>query len=384
MIEALNREFPDLKLLIDRPYRELTTLGVGGTLPVLAEPATGEELKKLLAFLSRRRIPFFILGGGSNLVGMDGPYDGVAIRLGKDNFGRIERDGELIRAGAMAKLPALANFAAENGLHGFADLACIPGSVGGALRMNASCRGTAIGTLVETLYGVRFDGTDWKADAKSLTWGYREGGAPADAVITGATFKLAPGDAATEKAAIEEERAKRRASEPAGRSAGCVFRNVSPDKPAGMLIDRCGLRGRKVGGVEVSEKHANYIVNTSGGASEADFLRLARLVRRSVRERFGCEMRPEVRFISEASHRALVEDRDPGTPPADRPSPLLVGICRWLGRLMTVLAALALVLTGRSWWTAEPAFAVVAFAGALLLLVSEPFHALLKRMDRNE
>ena len=83
MIEKLNREFPELKLLLDRPYRELTTLGVGGTLPLLAEPASEDELKKLLAFLSRRSIPFFILGGGSNLVGMDAPYPGVAIRLDK-------------------------------------------------------------------------------------------------------------------------------------------------------------------------------------------------------------------------------------------------------------------------------------------------------------
>lgn len=384
MIEKLNREFPELKLLLDRPYRELTTLGVGGTLPLLAEPASEDELKKLLAFLSRRRIPFFILGGGSNLVGMDAPYPGVAIRLDKAAFGKIERDGELIRAGAAAKLPALAAFAAENGLHGFAPLACIPGSVGGALRMNASCRGTAIGELVKTLHGVRFDGSSWQADAQSLKWRYREGGVPADVVITGATFELGSGDPAAEKAAVEEERAKRRASEPAGRSAGCVFRNVSPDKPAGMLIDRCGLRGSKVGGVEVSEKHANYILNTSGEASEADFLRLARFVRRSVRERFGCELRPEVRFISQTSHRALVEDRDPETAAPSRPSPLLVGVCRWLGRALTALAALALALTGRNLWAAEPTFAAVAFAGALLLILSEPFCTLLKRMDRHE
>ena len=114
MIEKLNREFPELKLELDRPYRELTTLGVGGTLPILAEPATEDELKKLLAFLTRERIPFFILGGGSNLVGMDEPYPGVAVRLDSGAFGRIERDGEVVRAGAMAKRPALASFAAEN------------------------------------------------------------------------------------------------------------------------------------------------------------------------------------------------------------------------------------------------------------------------------
>ena len=383
MIEKLRQAFPGLKLEFDRPYRELTTLGVGGTLPVLAEPASEDELKKLLAFLTRERIPFFVLGGGSNLVGMDEPYPGVAVRLDKAAFGKIERDGEVIHAGAAAKLPALANFAADEGRHGFAPLACIPGTVGGALRMNASCRGTAIGELVGTLYGVRFDGTPWQADAKSLKWSYREGGAPADVVITGATFELAPGDPAAEKAAIEEERAKRRASEPAGRSAGCVFRNVSPEAPAGMLIDRCGLRGSKVGGVEVSEKHANYILNTSGNASEADFLRLARFVRQSVAEQYHHNLRPEVRFISEESYRKLVGESG-NADPSSRPSPLLLAICRWLGRILAVLAALSLVLTGLELRQSVPAAAAVAFAGAFLLLASEAFHTLLKRIEDHE
>ena len=225
---------------------------------------------------------------------------------------------------------------------------------------------------------MRFDGTPWQAEAKELKWSYREGGAPADVVITGATFKLAPGDPAGEKAAIEEERAKRRASEPAGRSAGCVFRNVSPEQPAGMLIDRCGLRGSRVGGVEVSEKHANYILNTSGNASEADFLRLARFVRRSVDEQYHHKLRPEVRFISEASYRKLVGEREK----AAAPSPLLIKLCRWLGRLLAVLAALALVLTGVGLWGNVPGAAAVAFAGAFLLLVSEFFFTLLKRMEK--
>ncbi len=383
MIEKLRKKFPDLKLKLDRPYRELTTLGVGGTLPVLAEPASDEELKHLLAFLSQKHIPFFILGGGSNLVGMDDPYPGVAVRLDKEAFGRIGRDGELIRAGAMVKLPTLAAFAANDGLHGFAPLSCIPGSVGGALRMNASCRGCSIGELVETLYGVRFDGTDWQAAAKTLKWRYRDGGAPADVVITAATFKLTPGDAAAEKAAIEEEHVKRRAGEPAGRSAGCVFRNVSIEQPAGMLIGRCGLRGSRVGGVEVSEKHANYIVNTSGEATEADFLRLARFVRQSVDEKFHRKLRPEVRFISDASYRTLVGESDDAAP-RSRPSPLLVTICRWLGRALAVLAALSLILTGFCLLESIPAAAAVTFAGALLLLASEAFHTLLKRMDDHE
>ena len=122
------------------------------------------------------------------------------------------------------------------------------------------------------------------------------------------TAKLAPGDVEAEVAALAAERAKRRETEPAGRSAGCVFRNASPDAPAGMLVDRCGLRGARIGGVEISEKHANYIVNASGNASEADFLAAAKLARRSVKERFGVELKPEVRFISAESEAELLAD----------------------------------------------------------------------------
>jgi len=382
MIELLRQEFPELKLSSDVPYRELTTLGVGGVLPVLAEPDSAETLGDLLRFLRGRKIPFFILGGGSNLVGMDAPYPGVGVRLERAAFGTIRRDGEKFVCGARAMLPGVATAAAKAGLSGMAHLAGIPGSVGGAVRMNASCRGTAIGELVDEVSGVTFDGGLWQARGADLEWKYRSGGVPAEVVITEVVLKLAAGDPDAELAALEEERGKRRATEPAGRSAGCVFRNASPDRPAGMLIDRCGLRGARIGGVEISEKHANYLVNASGSATEADFLAVARLARRSVKERFGVELKPEVRFISGDSEAALLADAPVAGKGSGTANGALVSVCRMLYRLTVVLAAAALFAVALGIRGTSPAAAAILCGGAVLLLVSETIHSTLKRLEK--
>lgn len=377
--ELLRRELPELKLVADKPYRELTTLGVGGTLPLLAEPASETELAALLKLLRRRRIPFFILGGGSNLVGADAPYPGVGVRLDRKAFGGIERNGELLRVGARAMLPELASFAARNALSGLAPLSCIPGSVGGAVRMNASCRGTAIGELVSEVEGIDFKGRPWHAEGRKLKWRYREGGVPEDVVIISVTLKLVPGDAEKELAALEAERAKRRESEPTGRSAGCVFRNVSPSEPAGMLIDRSGLRGARIGGAQVSEKHANYIVNVSGNASESDFLQLARLVRRTVRERFGKELRPEVRFIGPFSKRQLVEDFAPPATAGEKLKRVLLVVCRGIYFEAALLVSAALIYTGITIRHAAPGLGVALSVLALLLIAGAILNIVGKR-----
>jgi UDP-N-acetylenolpyruvoylglucosamine reductase len=382
MKELLEREFPGLKLTTDRPYRELTTLGVGGKLPLLAEPEDAETLGKLLVFLRKKNIPFFILGGGSNLVGMDAPYDGVAVRLDRKAFGEIKRDGDRLVCGARASLPEAAAVAAKAGLSGLAHLAGIPGSIGGAVRMNASCRGTATGELVELVSGVTYDGRPWHARGAELKWEYRRGGVPEDTVVTEVILKLGRGTVEAELAALEEERAKRRETEPAERSAGCAFRNVSPEQPAGMLIDRCGLRGARIGGAEISAKHANYIVNATGSATEAEFLALARLARRTVRERFGHELKPEVRFISRDSERSLLTDTPPAAHEPATVSGALLALCRWLYRLTLLLAAAVLVTIGCAIRPTSPQAGWMLWTGAALLILSEAVYSTLKRLEK--
>lgn len=380
--ELLRKEFPELKISSDVPYRELTTLGVGGVLPVLAEPEDEETLGRLLRFLRKKTIPFFILGGGSNLVGMDAPYPGVGVRLERAAFGTVRQDGEKFVCGARAMLPMVAAAAAKAALHGLSPLAGIPGSIGGAVRMNASCRGTAIGELVDEVSGVTFDGDLWHARGAELRWEYRSGGVPAEVVITQVVLKLAPGDADAELAALAAERNKRRMTEPQGRSAGCVFRNASPEAPAGLLIDRCGLRGARIGGVEISEKHANYLVNASGTATEADFLAVARLARRTVRERFGVELKPEVRFISGSTEAALLADAPPAETRSGSANGILLSVCRWLYRLTVVLAASALGAVAAAIRKTSPSAAGMLCAGAVLLVISEVVYYGLKRLEK--
>lgn len=293
-VEKLRRKFPGMPVFANRSYRELTSFGIGSApVPVLAEPDNVTALAKLVKYLNRTSVKTFILGAGTNIVGSDTPYDGVMIRLAGESFTKIEQDGNLIKCGAFAKLPLVAQFAAKAGLRGFAPLSGIPGSIGGALRMNAGASGTEISSLVKEISGVRSDGSLWHAAGSEIEWFYRATTIPKDVIITEAVFQLESGDRAQEEAAIAAELENRKKREPAGRSAGCAFRNVSAFEPAGKLIDQCGLRGFKLGDLLVSDKHANYLINT-GSATEKDYIRLVRILRRAVSEKHGFYLLNEI------------------------------------------------------------------------------------------
>ena len=297
-VEELQRALPELQLRFDVPYRDITTLGVGGTLPVLAEIADDLELSRFLKYTSRNSIPVAVIGGGTNLVGMDDAFPGIGVRLSRNGFTQISTGrSRHLTAGAFVRLPELATRAAEAGFGGLAALAGIPGTLGGALRMNAGAAGHCIGEFVTQIAGVRMDGSPWTADGSEIHWEYRGSSIPDDVIITGAILELTPVEPAAEIAAIRAEIEARRKREPAGRSAGCTFRNVSESEPAGALIDRCGLKGCRVGAIAVSQEHANYLVN-SGAGTEADYLLLLSQLRRSVFEQTGYLLRPEVHFLN--------------------------------------------------------------------------------------
>ena len=308
-VQQLQKIFPELKLFSGRRYSELTSFGIGSApVPVLAEPADEEQLTALLKYLNKHKCPLFILGAGTNIAGSDREYDGVIIRLNSDSFSAISIENDIIRAGAYAKLPILCAAAAKAALSGMAPISGIPGSVGGAIRMNAGANGTDIADLLSSVRGIRLNGTPWHADAGDIEWFYRGNSIPPDVVITGAEFKLTPGKSVDdEETAIASEHEKRRSREPSGRSAGCAFRNISPFEPAGMLIDRCGLRGLRIGDLEVSSKHANYLIN-NGSATEADYIRLVRILRRAVSEKYGFYLTNEIVPVMSSTNAAIEED----------------------------------------------------------------------------
>lgn len=308
IVDLLHREIPELKISENISFRELTSLGVGsGMLKVLVEPECEEELSALLRILVNKGIRYFLFGAGTNLVGTDDPGDLVGIRLQSKHFSRVAVDGTTVRCGAYAKLPLLATLCGKSGLGGFAPLSGIPGSVGGALRMNAGANGVEISSLVKEVYGIHANGKKYHAAAENIQWFYRGNSIPGDVIITEAVFSLKESSAAVEEEEISLETEKRRKREPAGRTAGCAFRNVSPIDPAGKLIDECGLRGLRVGDLVVSEKHANYIMNV-GEASETDYLELVKILRRAVSDKHGFYLTPEIIPVNPRLEKLISED----------------------------------------------------------------------------
>ncbi|MBQ4106983.1 MAG: D-alanine--D-alanine ligase [Lentisphaeria bacterium] len=303
--ELLVTAFPRLELTRNIPYRDLTTFAVGGTVPLLAEPSCEAELAALCRFLSRNGVRRLLIGGGSNLAGMDKPFDGLAIRLERGVFSSFTVcPDRTVSCGAALRLPELARQAARAGFGGLAPLSGIPGSLGGALRMNAGANGHWIGELVAQLRGCRADGSLWSADASDLTWGYRQSPIPADVIITSAVLALPPSDPETELAAIRAEAEARRRREPAARTAGCVFRNPDTGESAGRLIDQCGLKGRRQGALEVSVEHANFLLNR-GGASAADLEELMTEIRAAVARNTGIYLEPELVFADPETRQRL-------------------------------------------------------------------------------
>jgi UDP-N-acetylenolpyruvoylglucosamine reductase len=308
---------PGLGLRQDVPWAEVTTLGAGtATIPLLAEPADATVLAALLAFCTEARIPALPLGSGSNLIGRDTPQPGILIRLGEGFTGVAVADGR-VTVGAAARLGTVLRAAAAAGWGGLAPLAAIPGSLGGALRMNAGAGGTAIGSAIRTVTGCHADGRPWQADGDAIAWGERHSSIPVDVIVTGAVLVLQPIDPQEEKARIEAAICGRAERDPRGRSAGCAFRNPLPTMSAGRLLDQAGAKGLRIGDAALSDRHANWLMNL-GAAREADVVDLLCQARRRVIETAGIHLSLEVAFADSASAARI----------ASSPAPLRVAVLK--------------------------------------------------------
>ena len=305
-IQAILQDLPEIKFRTNVNYFQLTTLGAGSSAPLVADVEDDCQLVTLLKYLAERNIKLFLIGAGSNLVGSDEPFDGVIVRL-RGEFTRIalDADGRMI-AGGGAKLPEMVRQAANRGFSGMSKLCGIPATVGGALRMNAGANGQNISDKLVALRGFTVAGQPWNAQADEIEWRYRCCSIPEDVIVTAAEFKLPAGSSEVENSLIQAEIVSRRHREPAGRTAGCIFRNPGAADPAGKLIDLAGLKGREFGAFYISNEHGNYLVN-KGGGSEKDFLTAAKFIRSSIAEKFGLYLNCEVKFINPASRRELEE-----------------------------------------------------------------------------
>ena len=297
LIDTIRAAAPNLRgrLLENQSLADLTWFRVGGPAQVLFSPADEEDLSQFLAALDPS-VPVTVIGLGSNLIVRDGGIPGVTIRLGGKAFGSVEIDAETIRAGTAVPDMRLAKTAAEASLAGLAFFRGIPGSVGGALRMNAGAHG---GETTDVLVEVR--GIDRKGEVRRFThaemgFRYRHSSAPEDVIFTGATFHGRPGDREEIEAEMERVTAAREAAQPIReRTGGSTFKNP-PGAKAWQLVDQAGCRGLALGGAQVSEMHCNFLINR-GGATAADIEGLGEEVRRRVRDHSGFELHWEIKRI---------------------------------------------------------------------------------------
>ncbi len=286
---------PETRLLENEPLAAKTTMRVGGPARYYAEPANEADLSSLLRETDARGLPVLLLGRGSNLLVPDDGVDALVVRLAGREWQRFElRPDGCVEAGAGLRLKELCGLVAARGLRGFEFLEGIPGTLGGALRMNAGAMGGWMFDLVEAVRLVRRDGTLCTLRRDELHVAYRDCRELVDSVAVGAVLRPAEAGVPSGEiqASIAVYQSRRHASQPRDPSAGCMFKNP-PDDSAGRLIDALGLKGERVGDAEVSAVHANFIVNR-GRATAADVIALMRRVRERVKSARGIELEPEV------------------------------------------------------------------------------------------
>ncbi len=271
-----------------------TAYGLGGRAERLCEPVDLHATARLVAECRRRGLVLRVLGGGSNLLVGDGPVPGLV--LATRRLRGIEVRPDVVVAGAGESFPAFVRHAPERRVPGLASCAGIPGSVGGAVAMNAGGRDGTVAEVVAWVEGVDARGRSFRRAVDGRDFGYRTS-AFGDVVLTRVAFRRTRWlDAEAERQRMRETLSRKRATQPLGaRSAGCVFRNPAGGPPAGRLIDEVGLKGCRVGGAVVSTRHANFIVN-EGGATARDVRDLIALVRETVRRRKGILLDLEVRL----------------------------------------------------------------------------------------
>jgi len=291
----------------DRPLADLTWLRVGGPADWLFQPADEADLAAFLGALDPG-VAVFPMGVGSNLIVRDGGIRAVVIRLGR-GFNGISVEGERVVAGAAALDAHVARRAAEAGLD-LTFLRTIPGSIGGAVRMNAGCYGSYVADMLEEVRVVTRDGRVETLPAADLHLRYRQSDLPEGAVIVAATFRAGRGDPGVLEARMAEQIAKRDASQPTKeRSAGSTFRNPagrsstgkaddSHELKAWKVIDDAGMRGARVGGAQMSTMHSNFMIN-AGGATAADLENLGEEVRKKVYQSSGITLEWEIMRVGE-------------------------------------------------------------------------------------
>ena len=275
------------------PGESLTTFGSGGEIDYLLLPRNAAELRFGVEILQEEGIPYRVIGRGSNLLLPDEGYIGALIRLSKLDV--VERKGRSLRVGAGVKMPLLSRMARDFSLSGLEFASGIPGEAGGALSCNAGAFGESMSDLIEEVTLLR-DGRIECLSASDLDMRDHEGRLPQGGIVLSVLLRMTEGDRDRIDAVTAEMKRRRKASQPDFPSAGSVFRRTKEGVPAARLIEETGLKGRRIGGAMLSEKHCNFIVNV-GGATTEEYFRLGETVREEVKKRSGVTLEYEVERV---------------------------------------------------------------------------------------
>jgi UDP-N-acetylenolpyruvoylglucosamine reductase len=287
----------------DHPLDRMATVRTGGAAEYFARAGSGAQLKELLVWAAQIDAPVHVVGSGSNLLIADDGVGGLVVKLDR-KLALIKHEGERIVCGGGARLPSVAARAAQAGLSGIEFGVNIPGTVGGAVRMNANAYGGELAKALEWVELMTAAGTERRAPTE-LGFGYRRSSLRAGEIVARASFLLTPARTAAVKATLAEMRERRHAAQPQGiKTFGSTFKNPDPDdagaegRSAGLLLAEAGCNGLTIGGARFAEKHANFIENT-GTATTADVIAVMAEGRRCVKERFGVELEPEVQTLGD-------------------------------------------------------------------------------------
>jgi UDP-N-acetylenolpyruvoylglucosamine reductase len=287
----------------DYPLARLTTVRTGGDADWFMRPGDEESLVAVLRWAEEEELPVGMIGSGSNLLIADNGFHGLAIKLDGE-LAQIERDGDRVLCGGGYRFPSAAAKAAGWGLSGLEFGVNIPGTTGGAVRMNANAYGGQLARVLEWVDVCTAAGSD-RREPEQLDFTYRHSNLQDGEVVARASFALAPADPEEIRATLASMRKRRREAQPSGiKTFGSTFKNPDDEraegKSAGQLLEAAGCRGLRHGGARFSEKHANFVENDRD-ATTADVLELMAAGRRRVHERFGVELEPEVQVLGEVN-----------------------------------------------------------------------------------
>jgi UDP-N-acetylenolpyruvoylglucosamine reductase len=290
----------------DFPLARMATVRTGGDAEYFARAGSGAQLRELLEWARTIDAPLAVVGSGSNLLIADEGVRGLVVKLDR-KLALVKHEGERLVCGGGARLPSVAARAAQAGLSGIEFGVNIPGTVGGAVRMNANAYGGELCKALEWVEIVTADGSERRTPAE-LGFGYRHSNLAAGEIVARASFVLVPARTDTVKATLAEMRERRHAAQPQGiKTFGSTFKNPqdrseigqrAEGRSAGLLLAEAGCNGLSIGGARFAEKHANFIENT-GSASTADVIAVMAEGRRRVQERFGVELEPEVQTLGD-------------------------------------------------------------------------------------